>query len=111
VTAASRTSSSTPKSDSETWRCAIKRHDLDLTSLVSGAVFVAVGALFLLDLRADSSVSPRWVMPFVLIGIGLAGLLSSVRPSRRAAVTDDATNRIDEPDDSVLTTDPAAPRP
>jgi hypothetical protein len=89
----------------------MQRHDLDLTSLVSGVVFMTVGALFLLDLRADSSISPRWVTPFVLIGIGLAGLLSSVRPSRRTAVTDDASNRIDEPDESVLTTDPADPRP
>jgi F0F1-type ATP synthase assembly protein I len=61
----------------------MSRHDLDLTSLVSGIVFVGVGIVFLLDLSADYSVSPRWVIPLVLIGIGLAGLLSTANAGRR----------------------------
>ncbi|MEO6711985.1 MAG: hypothetical protein ABIM89_00990 [Mycobacteriales bacterium] len=60
----------------------MKRHDLDLTSLVSGAVFIAVGILFLLDLTVEYSASPRWVVPLMLIGIGVAGLLSSVKAGR-----------------------------
>lgn len=61
----------------------MKRHDLDLTSLVSGAVFIAVGLIYLLDLGADYSVNPRWVAALVLIGLGIAGLLSTVRATRR----------------------------
>jgi F0F1-type ATP synthase assembly protein I len=61
----------------------MKRHDLDLTSLVSGAIFVVVGIVFLLDLTADYSVKPRWVIPLVLIGVGVAGLLSTVKAGRR----------------------------
>ncbi len=60
----------------------MKRHDLDLTSLVAGAVFLAVGAAFLVDLLAGVGVSPRWITPLVLIGIGAAGLMSQV-PVRR----------------------------
>jgi hypothetical protein len=60
----------------------VKRHDLDLTSLVAGVVFLAVGAAFLLDLLVDTSISPRWIAPLVLIGLGAAGLMSQV-PVRR----------------------------
>jgi hypothetical protein len=60
----------------------VKRHDLDVTSLIAGAVFLAVGAAFLVDLLADVAVSPRWITPLVLIGIGAAGLMSQV-PVRR----------------------------
>ena len=61
----------------------MKRHNLDLTSLVSGAIFVAVGTIYLLDLTSDYAVQPRWVAAFVLIGVGLAGLLSTVNAGRR----------------------------
>lgn len=68
----------------------MKRHSLDLTSLVSGAIFVAVGTIYLLDLNSDYSVRPRWVAAFVLIGIGLAGLLSTVTAGRRWDATVEA---------------------
>ena len=71
-----------PASASESYGCSVKRHDLDLTSLIAGAVFLAVGAAFLVDLLADVAVSPRWITPLVLIGIGAAGLMSQV-PVRR----------------------------
>lgn len=61
----------------------MKRHELDLTSLISGAVFVAVGLLYLADLGTDYSVSPRWVAALVLIGLGVAGLLTTVNAARR----------------------------
>lgn len=64
----------------------MKRHELDLTSLVSGAVFLVVGIGYLLELTVDYSVSPRWVWPLVLIGVGLAGLLSTVKSGRREAI-------------------------
>jgi hypothetical protein len=67
----------------------VKRHDLDPTSLVAGAVFLVVGAAFLLDVLVDVAVSPRWIAPVVLIGIGIAGLMSSV-PMRGAEPTSDA---------------------
>ena len=35
-------SSSTPSSASAPWRCAVRRHDLDLLSLVTGVIFVGI---------------------------------------------------------------------
>ena len=56
----------------------MNRHDLDLTSLVAGVIFVAVGGMFLVDLVVDIALDPRWLAPLLLIGIGLASLLSAV---------------------------------
>lgn len=75
----------------------MSRHDLDLTSLVSGLIFAAVGVIFLLDLTVDYAVSPRWVTPLVLIGVGLAGLLSTVKSSFRRT-TADAPDSLDQDD-------------
>ena len=63
----------------------MKRHNLDITSLIAGAVFVTVGLVFaiaadpwnLLAFRIDWS----WLGPVVLIGIGAAVMLPVLRRS------------------------------
>lgn len=53
------------------------RHELDLTSLVAGVVFVALGLAFLLDVLDTIDLAARWVPPVLLIGLGIAGLATA----------------------------------
>ncbi len=53
------------------------RHDLDATSLIAGMLFIAIGALFLLDRIDALALDVRWIWPLLLIGLGIAGLASS----------------------------------
>jgi hypothetical protein len=55
------------------------RHARDAVSLVLGLVFLSVAGLFLLTDLTDVQVDLRWTGPAVLIGIGLIGLMASVR--------------------------------
>ena len=56
-----RSSSWTPSSASGAWRCVVKRHDLDLFSLVAGLVFLAVAVGHLLDVSTGStSTASTW---------------------------------------------------
>ena len=57
----------------------MERHPFDTTSFVIGCLFVALGAGFLADLGAGVDLEARWVWPVLLIGLGLAGLLSGRR--------------------------------
>lgn len=82
----------------------MRRHELDLTSLVAGVIFMGIGTAFLVDLVVDIALDPRWLAPFVLIGVGIAGLLGSV-PTRTPAVHADDADRDDAAHD-----DPLAPR-
>ncbi len=69
----------------------MKRHPLDIVSLVFGLFFATVGLTFLVsedpwDLLFDS-VSLGWVFPFVVLAAGAAMLVSALRPNAKA-ITD-----------------------
>jgi hypothetical protein len=53
----------------------VPRHDLDALSLVAGVAFAGLGLLALLD-RAVG-LSARWMLPVLLIAVGVAGLLAT----------------------------------
>jgi hypothetical protein len=55
----------------------MQRHELDPLSLVGGLLFAALGLLFLFDAVGTLTVQARWVWPILLIGLGVAGLVSS----------------------------------
>lgn len=57
----------------------MKRHDLDLVSLISGAVFVLVAVVHLLNAAADQGTDLAWLAPAVLVGLGIAGLAGALR--------------------------------
>lgn len=48
----------------------------DLTEVVVGAMFAVLGALFWADLSTSFDLDTGFVMPILLIGIGVAGLIS-----------------------------------
>jgi uncharacterized membrane protein len=66
----------------------MKRHPLDIVSLVFGLFFAAIGLTFLVsedpwDLVFDS-VSIGWILPFVVLAGGAAMLVSALRPDAKA---------------------------
>lgn len=66
----------------------MKRHELDLFSLVTGGAFVTVAVLYLLDSAGVLSVDGRLVIPLLLIALGvggLAGALYRMARDRRSA--------------------------
>jgi hypothetical protein len=56
----------------------VRRHDLDLVSLVAGALFVFVAAAYLLAELSDHRVDGEWVFPGLLVGLGVLGLVASL---------------------------------
>ena len=57
----------------------MRRHELDVFSLVTGLLFVAVAAGHLLDESSQLDFDGRWVVPLVMVAIGVAGLAGLVR--------------------------------
>ena len=57
----------------------MRRHPLDLTSLIAGLVFVGVAVAYLVGTWTGTHVGAGWLLPVVLIGLGLAGLGGAVR--------------------------------
>jgi hypothetical protein len=67
----------------------VKRHELDPISLIAGVIgaVIAIGALS--GVGGWFDVGGTWLVPFVLIGIGVAGLLAALRPERSRSGDDD----------------------
>jgi uncharacterized membrane protein (UPF0136 family) len=60
----------------------MRRHDLDLVSLIAGAVFALVAFSTLVGAATDGGVDLAWLAPIVLVGLGVAGLAGALRGSR-----------------------------
>jgi hypothetical protein len=61
----------------------VRRHDLDLTSLLAGLLLVALGLVTLVGDAVGLRLDARWMLPAVLVGLGVAGLAGSLRPGSR----------------------------
>jgi hypothetical protein len=57
----------------------VRRHELDVFSLVTGLVFVLVAAGHLLDESSQVDFDGRWVVPVVMVAIGVASLAGLAR--------------------------------
>ena len=56
----------------------MRRHRFDVLSFVAGAVFVGLGIAFLAT-GGDVVDEARWLWPALLLTLGAAGLLSTLR--------------------------------
>jgi len=62
----------------------VRKHDLDLTSLIAGLVFVGIAVAYLVGAYTDIHVDGGWLLPIALVGLGLAGLAGSLRAGLRS---------------------------
>ena len=56
-------------------------HERDTVSLMAGLLLVLLATVFLVDDLTGLDVDGRWAAPVVLIAVGVAGLLSTLRPA------------------------------
>lgn len=76
----------------------MRRHELDVFSLVTGLVFVVVAAGHILDEASQVDFDGRWVVPLVMVAIGVASLAGLARGRGRDHAADaDARTTEDEP--------------
>lgn len=57
----------------------MKRHELDLVSLIAGTVFLLVAVTHLVGAATDATVDLGWLFPVALLGLGVAGLAGALR--------------------------------
>ncbi len=70
-------------------RAESSRHRRDVVSLMAGLLLVLTAGLFLVTDLTDLSVDGRWAGPVVLIGVGVVGLLATLRPRPRSTNRDE----------------------
>jgi hypothetical protein len=63
----------------------MKRHDIDVISLVSGLLFAGLGAVFALHALDVFSIDVRVVPAVVLIVLGVGGIAAALTASARSA--------------------------
>ena len=76
----------------------MRRHDTDVVSFTAGVLFLAIGLAYLLPEVSDLEITTPWVVPALLLGLGLCGLLAAFtsRPaSARAGAVTDLENRAE----------------
>jgi hypothetical protein len=82
----------------------MKRHEPDWTSLIAGVTFCAIAVAYLGGEITHRSLELRWVIPMLLIGLGVAGLAGTLVRARRlsepvASVPLTPTDTADRSDD------------
>ena len=75
----------------------MRRHDLDLLSLVTGLVFVGIAFGHILDVGSDFDLNGRWIVPVVLVALGVAGLAGILRPKDDRADAPAVADAVDAP--------------
>ena len=77
----------------------MRRHELDAVSLVAGLLFLVVAGVHIVARSTGTDLNLRWMVPAVLVLLGVLGLLSAVRfPPREPAVDAAAAGNLDEPE-------------
>ena len=76
----------------------MRRHELDVTSLLAGLIFVAVAGAYLLGERTGHRVGVGWVLPLALVAVGFAALAGGLsRALGRGDDSDSAATPVNTP--------------
>jgi hypothetical protein len=90
----------------------VRRHEIDAVSLVAGLLFVVVAWVHIVARSTETDLNLRWMVPAVLVLLGVLGLLSAVRFPRREPAGDAAdaaaVAAADSPDTAADPPDTAA---
>jgi len=62
----------------------VRRHSLDVFSLLSGLVIVAFAVAYLVGAFTDFRLDGRLAFPLLLVGLGVAGLAGALVAQRRS---------------------------
>ena len=60
----------------------MRRHEIDAVSLVAGLLFLVVAAVHIAARSTDTDLNLRWMLPAVLVLLGVLGLLGAMRGPR-----------------------------
>lgn len=63
----------------------MRRHETDSVSLAAGLLFLVVAAVHIAARSTGTDLNLRWMVPAVLVLLGVLGLLGAVRVPRRGA--------------------------
>jgi hypothetical protein len=74
----------------------VRRHEIDAVSLVAGLLFLVVAGVHIVARSTETDLNLRWMVPAVLVLLGVLGLLSAVRFPRREPADD--AGKPDEPE-------------
>jgi hypothetical protein len=66
----------------------VRRHDLDFVSLLAGAMFALIAVAYLVAELSDAALDAEWVLPGMLVGLGLLGLVATFWGGRSRAEPD-----------------------
>jgi peptidoglycan/LPS O-acetylase OafA/YrhL len=63
----------------------VRRHEIDAVSLVAGLLFLVVAAVHIAARSTDTDLNLRWMLPAVLVLLGVLGLLAALRNAQDTA--------------------------
>lgn len=73
----------------------MKRHPLDLLSLLAGIAFLLFAGAYLVGVGLGSPPRAVFAVPLLFVGLGVAGLTTWIVSQQRLAVRNEATNSLD----------------
>jgi len=74
----------------------VRRHELDIASLVGGLVFAGIAVAYLIGAATSVRIDAGWVLPIGLVGLGVAGLGGTLRAGLRGNERPDADDDDDD---------------
>ena len=80
----------------------MRRHEIDVVSLAAGLLFLGVAGVHLVAGATDTDLNLRWMVPLLLVLLGVVGMLGAVRGRREpndepATVAEPASAAVTEP--------------
>lgn len=74
----------------------MKKHPVDVVSLIFGLIFVGIAAWWLLARVSAVALPAGWVIAIALVVIGAIGLLAAIRPGHRESDRTDPEQPTDQ---------------